>query len=310
MYILNFQNLLKKLEQHNKDMQDIEFTIENGKLYLLQTRNGKRSPYAAVKIAVDMVEEGLLTKEEAIMKVDASTLPQLLHGNFKQEAIEKAVLLGKGLPGSAGVAIGRVMFSAERADIRAMTILVREETSPEDIKGISLAQGIVTVKGGVTSHGAVVARGMGKCCVTGCAAIKINDIKREMYIGGYTVKEGDFISISGYTGEIYLGKVELSAPQFDKNLKKFVKWCQDIKRLKVRMNADTPADAKLGKSFGAEGIGLCRTEHMFFQKDKIWTIRQMILSNEPKEVKAALEKCIKCKKKILKIFFFFFKREL
>lgn len=300
---IEFSKLAKKLEQHNKDMQDIEFTIENGKLYLLQTRNGKRSPYAAVKIAVDMVEEGLLTKEEAIMKVDASTLPQLLHGNFKQEAIEKAVLLGKGLPGSAGVAIGRVMFSAERADIRAMTILVREETSPEDIKGISLAQGIVTVKGGVTSHGAVVARGMGKCCVTGCAAIKINDIKREMYIGGYTVKEGDFISISGYTGEIYLGKVELSAPQFDKNLKKFVKWCQDIKRLKVRMNADTPADAKLGKSFGAEGIGLCRTEHMFFQKDKIWTIRQMILSNEPKEVKAALEKMHQMQKEDFKNIF-------
>ncbi|WP_410208259.1 pyruvate, phosphate dikinase [Fusobacterium sp.] len=285
-----FVVLAKKLENHNKDMQDIEFTIEDGKLYLLQTRNGKRSPYAAVRIAVEMVEEGLLTKEEAIMKVDAGILPQLLHGNFKPEAIAKATLLGKGLPGSAGVAIGRVMFSSEKTDTRAMTILVREETSPEDIKGISIAEGIVTVKGGVTSHGAVVARGMGKCCVTGCGAIKINDIKKEMYIGGYTVKEGAYISISGYTGEIYLGKVELSAPQFDDNLKKFVKWCQDIKRLKVRMNADTPADAKLGKSFGAEGIGLCRTEHMFFPKDKIWTIRQMILSDNPKEVEAALNK--------------------
>lgn len=283
-----FIKLAGILEKHNKDMQDIEFTIENGKLFLLQTRNGKRSPYAAVKIAVDMVEEGLLTKEEAILKVDANTLPQLLHGNFKPEAVKKATLLGKGLPGSAGVAIGRVMFSSEKTDTRAMTILVREETSPEDIKGISEAEGIVTVKGGVTSHGAVVARGMGKCCVTGCGDIKINDIKKEMYINGHTVKEEEYISINGYTGEIFLGKVELSAPQFDDNLKKFVKWCQEIKRLKVRMNADTPADAKLGKSFGAEGIGLCRTEHMFFQEDKIWTIRQMILSKDPKEVEKAL----------------------
>ena len=285
-----FINLAQILEKHNKDMQDIEFTIENGKLFLLQTRNGKRSPYAGVKIAVDMVEEGLLTKEEAILKVDATTLPQLLHGNFKPEAVKKATLLGKGLAGSAGVAIGRVMLSAERTDTRALTILVREETSPEDIKGISMAQGIVTVKGGVTSHGAVVARGMGKCCVTGCSDIKINDIKREMYIGGFTVKEGDFISINGYTGEIFLGKVELCEPQFDEVLEKFVEWCKEIKRLKVRMNADTPADAKLGKGFGAEGIGLCRTEHMFFQKDKIWTIREMILSHDKEEVDRALFK--------------------
>ena len=273
-------------------MQDIEFTIENGKLYLLQTRNGKRSPYAAVKIAVDMVNEGIITKEEAIMKVDPSVLPQLLHGNFDPEATKTAVLLGKGLPGSAGVAIGRVMFASERVETRALSILVREETSPEDIKGISLAQGIVTVKGGATSHGAVVARGMGKCCVTGCGEIQINDIKREMYIGGYTVKEGDFISISGYTGEIFLGKVKLTEPQFDDNLKEFVSWCKEIKRMGVRMNADTPADAFLGKGFGAEGIGLCRTEHMFFQKDKIWTIRGMIMSDNPEERAEALKKML------------------
>ena len=287
-----FIKLAKVLEDHNKDMQDIEFTIENGKLYLLQTRNGKRSPYAAVKIAVDMVNEGIITKEEAIMKVDPSVLPQLLHGNFDPEATKTAVLLGKGLPGSAGVAIGRVMFASERVETRALSILVREETSPEDIKGISLAQGIVTVKGGATSHGAVVARGMGKCCVTGCGEIQINDIKREMYIGGYTVKEGDFISISGYTGEIFLGKVKLTEPQFDDNLKEFVSWCKEIKRMGVRMNADTPADAFLGKGFGAEGIGLCRTEHMFFQKDKIWTIRGMIMSENPEERAEALKKML------------------
>ena len=287
-----FIKLAKVLEDHNKDMQDIEFTIENGKLYLLQTRNGKRSPYAAVKIAVDMVNEGIVTKEEAIMKVDPSVLPQLLHGNFDPEATKTAVLLGKGLPGSAGVAIGRVMFASERVETRALSILVREETSPEDIKGISLAQGIVTVKGGATSHGAVVARGMGKCCVTGCGEIQINDIKREMYIGGCTVKEGDFISISGYTGEIFLGKVKLTEPQFDDNLKEFVSWCKEIKRMGVRMNADTPADAFLGKGFGAEGIGLCRTEHMFFQKDKIWTIRGMIMSENPEERAEALKKML------------------
>ena len=287
-----FIKLAKVLEDHNKDMQDIEFTIENGKLYLLQTRNGKRSPYAAVKIAVDMVKEGILTKEEAIMKVDPNVLPQLLHGDFDPEATKIAILLGKGLPGSAGVAIGRVMFASERVETRALSILVREETSPEDIKGISLAQGIVTVKGGATSHGAVVARGMGKCCVTGCGDIQINDIKREMYIGGHTVKEGDFISISGYTGEIFLGKVKLTEPKFDDNLKEFVSWCKEIKRMGVRMNADTPADAFLGKGFGAEGIGLCRTEHMFFQKDKIWTIRGMIMSDNPEERAEALKKML------------------
>ena len=287
-----FIKLAKVLEDHNKDMQDIEFTIENGKLYLLQTRNGKRSPYAAVKIAVDMVKEGILTKEEAIMKVDPNVLPQLLHGDFDPEATKTAILLGKGLPGSAGVAIGRVMFASERVETRALSILVREETSPEDIKGISLAQGIVTVKGGATSHGAVVARGMGKCCVTGCGDIQINDIKREMYIGGHTVKEGDFISISGYTGEIFLGKVKLTEPKFDHNLKEFVSWCKEIKRMGVRMNADTPADAFLGKGFGAEGIGLCRTEHMFFQKDKIWTIRGMIMSDNPEERAEALKKML------------------
>lgn len=287
-----YEELLKVvdiLEKHNKDMQDIEFTIEDKKLFILQTRNGKRTPYAAIKIAVDMVKEGLISKEEAILKVDSKVLPQLLHGNFEEKALKNAILLGQGLAGSAGVAIGRVVFSSERVHNKEMTILVREETSPEDIKGMSIAQGIVTVKGGATSHGAVVARGMGKCCITGCGEIKIDKIKREMNINGHIVKEGEFISISGYTGNIYLGKLELTEPKFDKNLEEFVNWCKNIKRLKVRMNADTVIDAKLGKKFGAEGIGLCRTEHMFFQDNKIWTIREMILSCNPKEIDKALE---------------------
>lgn len=285
-----FLKIAKILEEHNRDMQDIEFTIENGKLFLLQTRNGKRSPYASIKIAVDMVKEGILSKKEAIMKVEPKLLPQLLLGDFEKEELKKATLLGKGLAGSTGVAIGRVVFSSERVQTKERTILVREETSPEDIKGISLAQGIVTVKGGATSHGAVVARGMGKCCVTGCGDIKIDDIKREMYINGYTVKEGEFISISGYNGEIYLGKVPLTKAKIDENLKEFVNWCKEIKRLKIRMNADTVSDAELGKNFGAEGIGLCRTEHMFFQDEKIWTIREMILSDNQKEIDEALKK--------------------
>lgn len=287
-----YEELLKVvdiLEKHNKDIQDIEFTIEDKKLFILQTRNGKRTPYAAIKIAVDMVKEGLISKEEAILKVDSKVLPQLLHGNFEEKALKNAILLGQGLAGSAGVAIGRVVFSSERVHNKEMTILVREETSPEDIKGMSIAQGIVTVKGGATSHGAVVARGMGKCCITGCSEIKIDEIKREMNINGYVVKEGEFISISGYTGNIYLGKLELTEPKFDKTLEEFVNWCKNIKRLKVRMNADTVIDAKLGKKFGAEGIGLCRTEHMFFQDNKIWTIREMILSCNPKEIDKALE---------------------
>ena len=281
---------IHKLEQHNRDMQDIEFTIQDEKLYILQTRNGKRAPKAAVKIAIDMQEEGIISKEDAVLRVDPSLVNQLLTGDFEEEAVKKAVLLGKGLAASSGVAVGRVMFDSKRVKIREKTILVREETSPEDLKGIALAQGILTVKGGATSHGAVVARGMGKCCITGCGAIKINEIDREMYIGGRTVKEGEFISISGYTGEIYLGKVAIKEASYDDDLKKILSWAYEIKRLQVRMNADTPEDVKMGKDFGAEGIGLCRTEHMFFQKDKIWAIRQVILGEEGEEKDKAIEK--------------------
>lgn len=285
-----FIAVCKKLENDYRDMQDIEFTIEDEKLYILQTRSGKRSPFAGIKIAVDMYDEGLITKEEAVLKVDASSISQLLSGNFDETYVKKAQLITKGLPGSSGVAIGRVVFDSERVKVKENTILVRDETSPEDIKGMSLAQGIVTVRGGATSHGAVVARGMGKCCVTGCGEIEIDYLKREMTVGKIVVKEGDFISVSGYTGEIFLGKVPVTEPKFDKNLERFINWCKELKRMGVRMNADTVIDAETGKNFGAQGIGLCRTEHMFFQKDKIWTIRGMILSENKEEKEEALKK--------------------
>ena len=282
-------DIAKTLEKYNKDMQDIEFTIENNKLFILQTRNGKRSAKAAVKIAVDLVSEGLITKEEAISKIDAKSITQLMNGDFDKKYLENAILLGKGVAASSGVAVGRIMFDAKRVKIREKTILVREETSPEDLKGMALSQGILTTKGGATSHGAVVARGMGKCCVTGCIDIKIDEVKREMYAGNYTLKEGDFISISGYTGEIFLGKIPMSEASRDENLEKILEWAKEIKRLDVRMNADTPEDVRQGKAFGAKGIGLCRTEHMFFKGDKIFTIREILMSENDTEKEKALK---------------------
>ena len=287
----------KKLEQHNKDMQDIEFTIENGKLFILQTRNGKRTAEASLKIAMDLVKEGILTKKEAIMKVDPSSINKLLNGDFDENHLKNATLLTKGLAASSGVAVGRIMFNSKKAKIREKTILIREETSPEDLKGMALAQGIVTVKGGATSHGAVVARGMGKCCVTGCSEIKIDEINETMTIGNRVLKEGDFISVNGHTGEIFLGKIPLKENSFSDELKEFVSWASEIKRMTVRMNADTPEDVAQGKSFGAKGIGLCRTEHMFFKEDKIWAIRNFILSDRGEEKKKSLTKLYELQKK-------------
>ena len=281
---------VKRLEKHNRDMQDVEFTIEDSKLYILQTRNGKRTAEASLKIAMDLVNEGIITKEEAILKVEPASINKLLNGDFEEKYLKEATLLTKGLAASSGVAVGRIMFDAKRVKIREKTILVREETSPEDLQGMALAQGIVTLKGGATSHGAVVARGMGKCCVTGCSEIKIDEINKTMTVGKYTLKEGDFISVSGHTGEIYLGKIPLKENSFSDELKEFVSWASEIKRMGVRMNADTPEDVEQGKAFGAKGIGLCRTEHMFFKKDKIWTIREFILSNRGEEKEKALEK--------------------
>ena len=281
---------VKRLEKHNRDMQDVEFTIEDSKLYILQTRNGKRTAEASLKIAMDLVNEGIITKEEAILKVEPASINKLLNGDFEEKYLKEATLLTKGLAASSGVAVGRIMFDAKRVKIREKTILVREETSPEDLQGMALAQGIITLKGGATSHGAVVARGMGKCCVTGCSEIKIDEINKTMTVGKYTLKEGDFISVSGHTGEIYLGKIPLKENSFSDELKEFVSWASEIKRMGVRMNADTPEDAEQGKAFGAQGIGLCRTEHMFFKKDKIWTIREFILSDRGEEKEKALEK--------------------
>ena len=281
---------VKRLEKHNRDMQDVEFTIEDSKLYILQTRNGKRTAEASLKIAMDLVNEGIITKEEAILKVEPASINKLLNGDFEEKYLKEATLLTKGLAASSGVAVGRIMFDAKRVKIREKTILVREETSPEDLQGMALAQGIITLKGGATSHGAVVARGMGKCCVTGCSEIKIDEINKTMTVGKYTLKEGDFISVSGHTGEIYLGKIPLKENSFSDELKKFVSWASEIKRMGVRMNADTPEDVEQGKAFGAQGIGLCRTEHMFFKKDKIWTIREFILSDRGEEKEKALEK--------------------
>jgi len=280
----------KKLEKHNRDMQDIEFTIENSKLFILQTRNGKRTAEASLKIAMDLVKEGIITKEEAVMKVEPASINKLLNGDFEEKYLKEATLLTKGLAASSGVAVGRIMFDAKRVKIREKTILVREETSPEDLQGMALAQGIVTLKGGATSHGAVVARGMGKCCVTGCSEIKLDEINKTMTIGDYVLKEGDFISVSGHTGEIFLGKIPLKENSFSDELKEFVSWASEVKRMNVRMNADTAEDVAQGKSFGAKGIGLCRTEHMFFKNDKIWTIREFILSDRGEEKERALKK--------------------
>lgn len=277
------KEIAKKLEKHNKDMQDIEFTIENSKLYILQTRNGKRTAEASLKIAIDLVKEKIISKEEAILRVEPSSFTKLLNGDFDENYLKKSLLLTKGLAASSGVAVGRVMFDPKRVKIREKTILVREETSPEDLKGMSLAQGIITVKGGATSHGAVVARGMGKCCVTGCSEIKIDEVNKIMKIGDKIIKEGEFISVSGHTGEIFFGKIPLKESIFSNELKEIVDWANEIKRMEVRMNADTPEDTKQGLIFGAKGIGLCRTEHMFFKKDKIWSIRKFLLSDKGEE---------------------------
>lgn len=288
----------KKLEKHYKDMLDIEFTIQGGKLYMLQTRVGKRTAAAAVKIAVDMAKEKLITRETALLRIDPAQLDQLLHPMIDPKA--KVRIIAKGLPASPGAAIGKVVFTAEEAQHMAerheRVILVRTETSPEDIGGMHAAEGIVTARGGMTSHAAVVARGMGKCCVAGCGALMIDEERKFFTVGEATVKEGDYITLNGSTGEVILGQVDLIQPELSGSFKTLMGWADAARTLKVRANADTPHDARVARDFGAEGIGLCRTEHMFFEGDRIKAVREMILADTLEGRKRALEKLLPMQK--------------
>ena len=291
-----FIDTVKTLEHHYKDMQDVEFTIENGRLFFLQTRNGKRTAASAINVAVDLVEEGLITKEEAIMRIEPKQLDQLLHPKFEDKALKEATILTKGLPASPGAGSGKIYFSAEDALEASKTgekvILVRQETSPEDIEGMVCSEGILTARGGMTSHAAVVARGMGKCCVAGCGEIKVDEAAKEVRKDDLVLKEGDFISLDGSTGIVYLGDVAKSKAAMTGNFEKLMNWVDETRNMKVRTNADNPRDAKAAVDFGAEGIGLCRTEHMFFDEDRIPAVRKMILSNTVEDRVEALDKLL------------------
>jgi pyruvate,orthophosphate dikinase len=283
-----------ELEAHYKDMQDMEFTIERGKLWMLQTRNGKRTPLAAIKIAVDLVNEGVIDRKTAVQRVQPKDIDGMLHPMINPKA--KLVILGKGLPASPGAASGRIVFSAkeavEKAKVEKNLILVREETSPEDIAGMNICNGILTARGGMTSHAAVVARGMGKPCVVGCSDIEIDDEKRIMKIKDKVIKDGDFITIDGTTGRVIEGDVEKMKPDIKNEFGKLMEFTDDFKRLEIRTNADTPVDAKIARQFGAMGIGLCRTEHMFFGEDRIEAVRRMILANTKEGRKKALDEIL------------------
>ena len=282
------------LEKHYRDMQDLEFTIEDGRLFILQTRSGKRTAQAAVNIAVDLVEEGLRTKEEALMMIEPTQLDQLLHPKFDQKALENAELLTKGLAASPGAATGYISFSANDAMLRNAkeepVILVRTETSPEDLQGMDSAKGILTSRGGMTSHAAVVARGMGKCCVAGAHEVKVDEVNKVVTIGDLELGEGDMISLDGSTGAVYKGKIETIDPELSGKFATFMSWADEVRRLKVRANADTPHDAQQALDLGAEGVGLCRTEHMFFAEDRINAVREMILSKSREQREKALAK--------------------
>ena len=293
-----FIDLAMKLEDHYRDMQDMEFTIEEGKLYFLQTRNGKRTAQAAIRIACDLVDEGKITPQEAVLRIDAKSLDQVLHPTFDTEALKAGEVIGEALPASPGAAAGKIVFTAEDAkrlvkeNKKERVILVRLETSPEDIEGMHAAQGILTVRGGMTSHAAVVARGMGTCCVSGCGAIAIDEEAKEFTLGGYTFHEGDFTSLDGTTGKIYKGDIQTVEATVSGNFGRIMEWADEFRTLGVRTNADTPADTKKAVELGAEGIGLCRTEHMFFEPDRIPKIRKMILSKTVEGRVAALDELL------------------
>ncbi len=292
-----FAETAKKLENHYRDMQDMEFTIEKGKLYMLQTRNGKRTAASALRVACDLVKEGLRTPQEAVAMIDPKSLDALLHPQFDDKALKAAKAIGAGLPASPGAACGRVVFTAE--DVvewynkgERKLILCRLETSPEDIEGMNLASGILTVRGGMTSHAAVVARGMGRCCVAGCGEINMHEGEKYFTLGGVTVKEGDYISLNGGTGNIYAEAIPTVDAQIGGDFETIMKWADEFRQLKIRTNADTPRDAAQAVQFGAEGIGLCRTEHMFFEADRIKAMREMILSSTEEQRRAALAKLL------------------
>lgn len=286
------EEITERLEKHYRDIQDFEFTIEQGILYLLQTRTGKRTAQAAVKIASDMVEEGLISKEDAILRIDPSQVEQLLHRRIDPEA--EVDVLAKGLPASPGAATGTVVFTADRAVELANSgnrvILVRRETSPEDVHGMAAAQGILTSRGGMTSHAAVVARGMGKPCVAGCEVVKVDEVKGQFVVNGVVFKEGDYITLDGTSGQVIKGQVPTIEPKLGGEFKQLLEWADEIRVMGVRANADTPDDAKVAREMGAEGIGLCRTEHMFFGEERLPYVQQMILSQSDEERKKALEK--------------------
>ncbi len=289
-----FKEVCQTLENHYHDMQDMEFTVENKKLYMLQTRNGKRTAQAALKIACDLVDEGMKTEQEAVAMIDPRNLDTLLHPQFDTKALKAATPIGKGLGASPGAACGKIVFTADDAVEWAAkgekVVLVRLETSPEDITGMKAAQGILTVRGGMTSHAAVVARGMGECCVSGCGDIKMDEANKKFELGGKTFKEGDYISIDGTTGNIYDGVIATVDAQIAGEFGRIMAWADKYRTLKVRTNADTPADAKKARELGAEGIGLCRTEHMFFEADRIAAFREMICSDTVEGREAALAK--------------------
>ena len=295
-----FIDIVNKLEKHYKDMQDMEFTIEEGKLFFLQTRNGKRTAQAALKIAVDLVSEGMLSKEEAILKVEPKQLDSLLHPTFEATSLKNTKAIAKGLPASPGAACGKVAFTAEEAKERAekgeKVVLVRLETSPEDIEGMIAAEGILTVRGGMTSHAAVVARGMGTCCVAGCGELKVDEEKRTLEVGGKVYTDKDYISIDGSTGNIYGEAIKTVTPEISGYFATFMSWADEIRKLQVRTNADTPRDTKQAVEFGAEGIGLCRTEHMFFDEDRIMPMREMIVAKTEEERRKALSKLLPMQK--------------
>ncbi len=291
-----FLKIANRLEEHYRDMQDMEFTIENGKLYFLQTRNGKRTAQAALQIACDLVDEGMITPQEAVSRIEAKSLDQLLHPAFDPDALKKGTVMGQALPASPGAAAGKIYFTAEEAkeahEAGERVILVRLETSPEDIEGMHAAEGILTVRGGMTSHAAVVARGMGTACISGCGDIVIDEKKKQFTLGGKTYFEGNYISLDGSTGKIYDGDIQTQEASISGNFGRIMSWADSFRKLKVRTNADTPADAANAVRLGAEGIGLCRTEHMFFEPDRIPKIRKMILSKTVEEREKALEELI------------------